>query len=60
MAVAAVVASAATVAMVDSVAAVATVTAVAAVATVSVWVGYVTGVLMVPCAQTAREALDHL
>ena len=48
MAVAAVVASAATV---DSV---------AAVATVSVWVGYVTGVLMVPCAQTAREALDHL
>lgn len=44
MAVAAVVASAATVAMVDSVAA----------------VGYVTGVLMVPCAQTAREALDHL
>ena len=47
----AVVASAATVAMVDSV---------AAVATVSVWVGYVTGVLMVPCAQTAREALDHL
>lgn len=48
MAVAAVVVSAATVAMVDSVAA------------VSVWVGYVTGVLMVPCAQTAREALDHL
>ena len=54
MAVAAVVASAATVAMVDSVA------AVAAVATVSEWMGYVTGVLMVPCAQTAREALDHL
>ena len=51
MAVAAVVVSAATVAMVDSV---------AAVATVSVWVGYVTGVLMVPRAQTAREALDHL